>query len=123
MFSKIMEYVDTQHKRAEFNAESFAFDSEGTNRRITFVGRGQGESVTLVERGSSLVALLSKAECELVLSKAQILEQQGWLTLDFEDNPVLRRLLIHIGRLNSNALDGALRSLIGVRSLLYFRRK
>jgi hypothetical protein len=118
-----MEYVDPHHKRTDFEAESFASDVDGPNRRIAFVGRGQHESVALVERGSTIVAIVPEAECEFVLWKAQILEKQKWLTLDFEDNPLLRRILVHIDRLDAESVDAALRSLIGSRSLLYYRRQ
>jgi hypothetical protein len=56
-----------------------------------------------------------------VLWKVQILEKLKWLTLDFEDNPVLRRIVIHIDDLDTNELTAALKSLIGTRSLLYHR--
>ena len=116
-----MKYVDPHHKRTDFEAESFASDSEGTNRRIAFVGRGQHKSVALVERGETIVAIVPEAECEFVLWKAQILEKQKWLTLDFENNPLLSRILVHIDLIDSDSVDAALRSLIGSRSLLYYR--
>ena len=118
-----MNYVDPHHKRTDFEATSFASVIDGADRRIAFVGRGQHESVSLVERGSTIVAIVPEAECEFVLWKAQILETQKWLTLDFEDNPLLRRILVHIDRLDSDSVDAALRSLIGFRSLLYYRRE
>jgi hypothetical protein len=117
-----MEYVDSYHKRTDFVAESFSSDADGSDRRIAFVGHGQHKSVVLLERGSSIVAIVPEAECDFLLWKAQILEKQRWLTLDFEDNPLLRRILVHIDRIDADALDAALKSLIGKRSLLYYRR-
>ena len=118
-----MEYVDPHHKRTEFEADSFASDTDGTKGRIAFVGRGHHKSVTLVERGSTIVAIVPEADGEFVLWKVQILEKQKWLTLDFEDNPSLRRILVHIDRLDADGVDAALRSLIGLHSLLYYRRE
>jgi hypothetical protein len=118
-----MEYVDSHHKRTDFEAEFFASEVDGTNRRIAFVGRGRHVSVTLVERGATVVAIVPEAECEFVLRKAQILEKQSWLTLDFEDNPLLRRILVHIDRLDADRVDAALRSLIGSRAVLYYRHE
>ena len=112
-----MEYGDQHHKRTEFEADSFATESEGTNRLIAFVGHGQHKSVTLVERGSNIVAIVPEADAEFVLCKAQILEKPKWLTLDFEENHLLGRILIHIDRIDVDSIDTALRSLIGSRSL------
>ena len=117
-----MEYTDPHHKRTEFTAESFSSDVDGASRRIAFVGSGQHDSVVLLERGSTVVAIVPEEKGDFVLWKAQILEKSKWLALDFEDNPLLRRILVHIDRLDANRLDDALKSLIGSRSLLYYRR-
>jgi len=118
-----MEYIDPHHKRTDFNAESFSAGSDSASRRILFRGHGQHRSVVLLERGASIVATVPEAEGEFVLWKVQILEKPKWLTLDFEENPELRRILIHIDRLEINALDVALKALIGTHSLLYHRRR
>ena len=60
-------------------------------------------------------------ESEIVLWKAQILEKSKWLTLDLKDNPLLRRIVVHIDHLNVDELDADLKALIGMHSLLYFR--
>ena len=65
--------------------------------------------------------MVPEAECEFVLWKVQILGKLKWLTLDFTESPLLRRILIHIDCLDADELDGALRMLIGERSLLYYR--
>jgi hypothetical protein len=116
-----MKYADPHHKRTDFEAESFASDSEGANHRIAFVGHGQHQSVELVERGEKIVAIIPETEYEFVLWKAQILEKQKWLTLDFENNPLLSRILVHIDLIDFDSVDAALRSLIGTRSLIYYR--
>jgi hypothetical protein len=116
-----MEYVDPYHKRTGFVADSFSWSLEGGDRGIIFAGRGQHESVVLRERCSTVVTIVPEAGCEFVLRKVQILEQPKWLTLDFEHNPLLSRVLIHIDHLDANQLDTALRSLIGTRSLLFYR--
>ena len=117
-----MEYTDPYHKRTEFTADSFSSNTDGADRRIAFVGQGQHKSVVLRERGSTVVAVVPEAECEFVLWRAQILGKLRWLTLDFEENPRLRRIVIHIDRLDAHELDAALRLLIGARTLLYYPR-
>lgn len=116
-----MEYVDPHHKRTDFTATSFSSDVDGALRRIAFVGSGQHASVVLLERDSTIVAVVPEAEYEFVLWKAQILKESKWLGLDFADNPQLRRILIHIDHLDADKLDDVLKSLIGSRSLLYYR--
>jgi len=116
-----MEYVDPHHKRTDFAADSFSSSANDTGRGIVFVGRGQHQSVVLREQGSTVVATVPEAECDFVLWKAQILEKSKWLTLDFEHNPLLSRILIHIDQLDAAQLDAAMRSLIGDRKLLYYR--
>src|SRR5262245_32464837 len=118
-----MEYVDPHHKRTDFVADAFSSSGDVAGRCIAFVGHGQHKSVVLRERASTVVAAVPEAACDFVLSKAQILERSNWLTLDFEENPLLRRILIHIDRLSADELDSAMRSLIGTRSLLYYRRR
>jgi hypothetical protein len=116
-----MEYVDPHHKRTEFAADSFLSLADGAVRSIAFAGRGQHQSVVLREHGSTVVGIVPEAECEFVLWKAQILEKSKWLTLDFENNPLLRRILIHVDRLDLNELEAAMKSLIGTRALLFYR--
>ena len=116
-----MEYGDPHHKRTEFEADSCALEADVANRRVAFVGHGQHKSVTLVERGSNIVAIVPEADDVFVLWKAQILEKLKWLTLDFEENLLLGRILIHIDRLDVDSVDAALRSLIGSRSLHFNR--
>ena len=116
-----MEYLYPHHKRTDFTATSFSSDVDGARRRIAFVGSGQHASVVLLESDSTVVAGVPEAECEFVLWKVQILKKSKWLTLDLADNPQLRRILIHIDDLDTDKLDDALKSLIGSRSLLYYR--
>lgn len=116
-----MEYVDPHHKRTDFTADSFSLSGDHGSRRISFVGKGQHGSVVLFQRGTSVIAMVPEAENDFVLWKAQILPDR-WLTLDFEKNPLLSRILIHADRLDVDGLDAALRSLIGTRSVLYYRR-
>jgi hypothetical protein len=115
--------VDPHHKRTDFSAESFSCDVDVANRRIAFVGSGKHDSVVLLERGSTVVAIIPEAKGDFVVSKVQILEKSKWLTLDFEENSLLRRILVYIDRLDADELDAALRLIIGARALLYFRRR
>lgn len=116
-----MEYVDPHHKRTEFTAESFSSEPEAASRRIVIAGHGQHQSVVLTERGPKIAATIRETSREFVLWKAQILGKLKWLTLDFDDNPELRRIVVHIDHLNANELAAALKSLIGARSLFYHR--
>lgn len=116
-----MEYVDPHHKRTEFTAESFSSELDGASPRIAFVGSGQHTSVVLLQRDSTVVAVVPETKCEFVLWKAQILVKLKWLILDFEDNSLLRRIVVHIDYLDAVTLEEALKSLIGTRSLLYIR--
>ena len=117
-----MEYIDPHHKRSEFTAESFSSSVDNAVLRVVFTGHGQHQSVVLKEQGPNIVATVPEAECDFVLWKTQLMETPRWLTLDFEKNPLLSRIVIHIGDLNADDLDAALTALIGSRSLLYFKR-
>ena len=114
-----MEYSDPHHKRTHFTADSFSSEVDGVTRRVVFAGRGLHSSALLAQRGSSVVAIVPEMKVELVLWKAQVLERQKWLTLDFEANPMLSRILIHIDQLDPKTLACALREMIGPRKLLF----
>jgi hypothetical protein len=114
-----MEYSDPHHKRTHFTADSFSSEVDGVERCVVFTGHGLHGSVLLAERGPSVAAIVPELKSELVLWKIQVLERQKWLTLDFEANPLLSRILIHIDQLDPKALASALREVIGPRKLLF----
>ena len=116
-----MDYVDPYHKRIEFSAVSFCSESEGTGQRMIFSSHDLRSSVTLTERGSQIAAKVSEEEGIFILWKVQIMERLHWLTLDFEENPILRRIVVHIEHLDVNELDAALRQMFGARTLQYIR--
>ena len=121
LMGEVMEYVDPHHKRTEFSADSFSFDSEGEDASMRFVGSGQHESITLRKRGTDVVAIVPEKESEFALTKVQILESLQWLTLDFRENPLLTRIVIQTNRLNLEHLDSAMRALIATRLPFYHR--
>lgn len=114
-----MEYSDPHHKRTHFTAEAFSTTNDVEARRLSFEGHGLHKSVHLAERGASVVVTVPELEAELVLWKIQILERQKWLTLDFEANPLLSRILVHIDRVEPRALESAIREVVGSRKLLF----
>jgi hypothetical protein len=116
-----MKYVDQHHKRTDFTADSFSSDAIGRERSVSFIGSGQHQSIILSERGSTIVAIVPEAGCEFVVRKVQMFEKLKWLTLDFENNLLLHRILIHIDFLEADELDLVLKSLIAERPLPYYR--
>lgn len=121
-FRRTMDYVDPHHKRTDFTAESFSSSDNGAITSIAFVGHGRHESVVLQQRDTTLVATVPEAPNEFVLRKVQLLRKFRWLILDFEENQLLRRIVIYIDRLDAGALDTAVAALIGTRSLPYYNR-
>lgn len=117
-----MEYSDPHHKRLEFYADSFAAESEGALRRIIIVGHGQRKSLNLEERGSQIAAIIPEADAEFVLRNIQVIDKFKWLILDFEQNHLIGRILIHTERIHLAGFELALRSLIGSRPLGFHRR-
>jgi hypothetical protein len=120
-FGKKMQYIDSHHKRVEFSAVSFRGECNEALRSLVFTGQNSQETVSVFARESSIAARISSEEEDFVLRKLQILDGNSWLTLDFERNPKLSRLVVSIAGIDFDDLDLALKELIGSRSVLYFR--
>jgi hypothetical protein len=116
-----MEYVDPYHKRTEFTADAYSSACDENGRRVVFSGRDHRVSVVLHERDTTIIASIPDTEHDIVLLKAHILGKLKWLILDFENNPVLLRIVVLIEGLDADELEADLKSLIGTRSVLYFR--
>jgi hypothetical protein len=117
-----VDYTDPYHKRIEFGATSFSSEPEDTGERVTFLSHNPHNTVTVTERGPQVAVTVSEEDVSLVLWKVQIIERLHWLILDFENNPILSRIVVRIERLNVNQLEAALRRVFGERKLLYFRQ-
>jgi hypothetical protein len=116
-----MEYIDPHHKRTNFTATSFSEDTDSACRRLAFAGQGQHGEVILIERGSAIAAVVPETSIEFTIGKVQILDRLKWLTLDFEENTVLRRIVIHIDQLDADQLSASLKRMIGARPVIFNR--
>ena len=115
-----MDYTDPHHKRIEFRAVSYRSETIGAVRRVMFFTNNPNGSVTLVERGPLIAAIVAKEDCDFILWKVQILDNLNWLILDIKDNPKLSRIVVVIEGLDATGLDVELKEMFAGRSLLYY---
>ncbi len=115
-----MKITDPIKRRVEFRALSMGMDTKAN--RMTLLGRDHTESVLLSASDTEVSAVTSLTQQKLTIEKIQILGRQAWLTLDFDRESEISRVVVDIAELDQLLLHSYLSALIGNAPILYFNR-